>query len=75
MHINTLTKTKLASATAHNLQLRDYQYELAETSLQGRNNIVCAETGTGKTWVALHIVDKHLNTVASSTLKSKFQFL
>ncbi|WAR20813.1 IFIH1-like protein [Mya arenaria] len=44
----------------HSLELRDYQIELAEEAIKGRNTIICAETGTGKTWVALHIVASHL---------------
>lgn len=42
------------------LKLRNYQLELAEKAVQGDNTIICAETGSGKTWVALYIVKKHL---------------
>jgi superfamily II DNA or RNA helicase len=52
--------TALASHTAAPLKLREYQLELAENAVLGRNTIICAETGSGKTWVALHIVQQHL---------------
>ena len=44
------------------MQLRGYQLELAERAVKGENTIVCAPTGSGKTWVALHIAEKHLQT-------------
>ncbi|XP_061190504.1 antiviral innate immune response receptor RIG-I-like [Saccostrea echinata] len=42
------------------MNLRPYQLELAETADSGQNTIICAHTGTGKTWVALHITKEHL---------------
>lgn len=61
--------------SAPRLQLRTYQMELAEKAVQGQNTIISAETGTGKTWVALHIVEKHLSKpdngiISLSTLKA-----
>lgn len=40
--------------------MRNYQLELAEIALSGRNTIICAETGTGKTYVALYLTQQHL---------------
>lgn len=45
-------------------KLRKYQLELAENAVLGRNTIICAETGSGKTWVALYIIQKHLQEAA-----------
>jgi len=37
------------------LQLRSYQWELAEKAMNGKNCVIVAPTGSGKTHVALGI--------------------
>ena len=49
------------------LQLREYQKELAEPAIQGKNTIICAPTNSGKTYVAIGIVKEHLDSFSSNT--------
>ncbi|XP_036829300.1 probable ATP-dependent RNA helicase DDX58 [Oncorhynchus mykiss] len=41
-------------------KMREYQRELAEPVFQGKNTVICAPTGCGKTVVALAICEQHL---------------
>nr|XP_056717258.1 interferon-induced helicase C domain-containing protein 1 [Euleptes europaea] len=43
------------------LSLRDYQMEVAEPALEGKNIIICLPTGSGKTRVAVYIAKEHLD--------------
>ncbi|PVD29708.1 hypothetical protein C0Q70_08964 [Pomacea canaliculata] len=45
---------------AEPIKLRDYQAELVEVGLTGKNVVICAPTGSGKTLVALKIMRAHL---------------
>lgn len=50
------------------IHLRDYQQELAVLALKGVNTIIYAGTNAGKTYVALKVVENHLekNTTGKS---------
>ncbi|KAJ8269635.1 hypothetical protein COCON_G00122420 [Conger conger] len=53
-------------------KLRAYQRELAIPVFDGKNTIVCAPTGSGKTIVALAICEHHLETKANASPKIVF---
>ncbi|VDI63527.1 interferon-induced helicase C domain-containing protein 1, partial [Mytilus galloprovincialis] len=42
------------------INLRQYQKELAELALTGKNTVICAGTNSGKTYIAFHIIEDHL---------------
>ncbi|XP_061487966.1 antiviral innate immune response receptor RIG-I [Rhineura floridana] len=44
-------------------EARSYQTELAQPALNGKHTIICAPTGSGKTFVSIMICDHHLRTM------------
>ncbi|XP_061172801.1 antiviral innate immune response receptor RIG-I-like [Saccostrea echinata] len=48
------------------LELRHYQLELAERALRGDNCIIISPTGSGKTHVAIRIIQHHLEKLAKN---------
>ena len=43
-----------------NIGLRKYQLELAMPGLDGKNSIICAPTGSGKTYTAGHVIESQM---------------
>lgn len=56
------------------IKLRNYQIELAQPAYGGKNTIVCAPTGSGKTFVALSICEHHLKSLPQGQ-KGKIVFM
>ena len=54
------TEEKFSLKSHVEMNLRDYQWELALPGICGQNYIICAPTGTGKTRVAGLIISEHL---------------
>ncbi|KAM4626505.1 interferon-induced helicase C domain-containing protein 1 isoform 2-T2 [Discoglossus pictus] len=54
------TSTSRASPVRE-LTLRDYQMEVAQPALEGKNIVICLPTGSGKTRVAVYITKHHLD--------------
>lgn len=47
------------------LELREYQKELAAPAIEGKNTIICAPTNSGKTYVAIEIAKQHLDSFST----------
>ena len=57
------------------MKLRDYQMELADPGINGRNYVLVAPTGTGKTLVAAYIIMHHLKHLKEDCRKGKVAFM
>ncbi|KAJ7335401.1 hypothetical protein JRQ81_013342 [Phrynocephalus forsythii] len=55
-------------------EAREYQKELARPALNGKHTIICAPTGSGKTFVSIMICDHHLTSMPAGK-KGKVVFL
>ena len=56
-------------------ELRDYQNELAEPAIKGKNYILVAPTGSGKTLIASYIIIHHLKQMWEKGRRGKVAFV
>ncbi|NXD85600.1 DDX58 helicase, partial [Halcyon senegalensis] len=63
-----------SSAVYEPKKARSYQIELAQPAIKGKNTLICAPTGSGKTFVALLICEHHFQN-ASLGQRTKVVFL
>ncbi|XP_076807713.1 antiviral innate immune response receptor RIG-I-like isoform X3 [Clavelina lepadiformis] len=57
-----------------NYELRGYQHELANLAKRGKNVIICAPPGAGKTLVAANIIQNYYETCGNEETKRKVLF-
>uniref|UniRef100_A0A915J9A2 Helicase ATP-binding domain-containing protein n=1 Tax=Romanomermis culicivorax TaxID=13658 RepID=A0A915J9A2_ROMCU len=57
------------------LELRKYQEELCASAIEGHNVVICAPTGSGKTIVAVKIIQEHLRRRLKTSGKGKVVLL
>ena len=48
------------------MDLRDYQWEVIEPALEGKNIIIWLPTGAGKTRAAAYVCKRHLESLEKS---------
>ncbi|XP_020906364.1 probable ATP-dependent RNA helicase DDX58, partial [Exaiptasia diaphana] len=58
--LEVLLESHTSNEQKKDLELREYQKELARPAMEGRNAIICAPTNSGKTFVAMAIAKHHL---------------
>lgn len=59
-HLVFLKNSFFPSVNEKEIVLRDYQKDVAQPALEGKNIIICLPTGSGKTRVAVYITKQHL---------------
>ncbi|NXH52093.1 DDX58 helicase, partial [Rhabdornis inornatus] len=73
-NLSPVSESACESSSVYKPKARSYQIELAQPAIDGKNTLICAPTGSGKTFVALLICEHHLQNVPSGQ-KAKVVFL
>ncbi|NWW04169.1 DDX58 helicase, partial [Oreocharis arfaki] len=73
-NLSSVSEVYESSSAYEPKKARSYQIELAQPAIDGKNTLICAPTGSGKTFVALLICEHHLQNVPSGR-KAKIVFL
>ncbi|NWW77150.1 DDX58 helicase, partial [Climacteris rufus] len=74
-NLSSVSESVYESSSAYEpKKARSYQIELAQPAIDGKNTLICAPTGSGKTFVALLICEHHLQSIPSGR-KAKVIFL
>lgn len=61
MDTNTIENSTVSDEFQQSsIELRDYQQELAGLAFEGSNTIIYAGTNAGKTYIALKVIENHL---------------
>ncbi|NXY21151.1 DDX58 helicase, partial [Atrichornis clamosus] len=73
-NLSSVSGVSQSSSVYEPKKARSYQIELAQPAIDGKNTLICAPTGSGKTFVALLICEHHLQNIPSGR-KAKVVFL
>lgn len=71
----TSTSPRRELSLKKNIKLREYQKELAEPGVSGKNYVLVAPTGTGKTLIAGYIIMHHLKQMWEEKRQGKVAFV
>jgi DEAD/DEAH box helicase len=76
---DTIANTSVTSDTSdkrlHTVELRNYQKELAKSGIHGQNCIICAPTGSGKTFTAGYICSSRRSMALEKKERFKALFI
>ena len=72
---NTSSATERTLSLKADINLREYQKELADPGIRGKNYVLVAPTGAGKTLIAGYIIMHHLKKMWEEERRGKVAFI